>query len=131
MFSRAFLPTSKQKSTNSAQQFPKDLTCTDADFVNMRISLNSIKSAYQKREKQRPDLTKVINVEINVIDQFLSSNPGVLWSINKFIVDAQKKYFVIRTTEVSKYSITCTKGKTTKKVFGTNPKCPKGYKVKA
>jgi len=28
-------------------------------------------------------------------------------------------------------SITCTKGKLTKKVLGTNPKCPKGYKVKA
>ena len=27
-------------------------------------------------------------------------------------------------------SITCIKGKTTKKVSGTNPKCPKGYKVK-
>jgi hypothetical protein len=25
-------------------------------------------------------------------------------------------------------SITCTKGKTSKKVTGTNPKCPKGYK---
>jgi len=31
----------------------------------------------------------------------------------------------------STVSITCTKGKTTKKVSGTNPKCPKGYKVKA
>ena len=27
-------------------------------------------------------------------------------------------------------SITCIKGKTTKKVSGTNPKCPKGYKEK-
>jgi hypothetical protein len=27
----------------------------------------------------------------------------------------------------SSVSITCTKGKTTKKVSGTNPKCPKGY----
>jgi len=31
----------------------------------------------------------------------------------------------------SNVSITCIKGKTTKKVSGTNPKCPKGYKVKA
>ena len=29
-----------------------------------------------------------------------------------------------------KYSITCTKGKTTKKVTGTNPKCPSGFKIK-
>jgi hypothetical protein len=31
---------------------------------------------------------------------------------------------------VTKKTIVCFKGKTTKKVSGTNPKCPKGYKVK-
>ena len=31
----------------------------------------------------------------------------------------------------SSKTISCIKGKTTKKVSGTNPKCPKGYKVKA
>jgi hypothetical protein len=31
---------------------------------------------------------------------------------------------------VPKKTIVCVKGKTTKKVSGTNPKCPKGYKVK-
>ena len=31
---------------------------------------------------------------------------------------------------VSKKTIVCVKGKTTKKVSGTNPKCPKGYKTK-
>lgn len=39
-----------------------------------------------------------------------------------FEIDSQKS--------VSKVEITCTNGKTTKKVSGTNPKCPKGYKVK-
>lgn len=29
-----------------------------------------------------------------------------------------------------KYSISCVKGKLTKKITGTNPKCPKGYKIK-
>ena len=29
-----------------------------------------------------------------------------------------------------KKSLTCVKGKSTKKVSGTNPKCPKGYKLK-
>lgn len=32
---------------------------------------------------------------------------------------------------VSKKTIVCVKGKTTKKVSGTNPKCPKGFKLKA
>ena len=31
---------------------------------------------------------------------------------------------------VTKKTIVCVKGKTTKKVIGTNPKCPKGYKLK-
>ena len=31
---------------------------------------------------------------------------------------------------VTKKTIVCVKGKTTKKVTGTNPKCPKGYKLK-
>jgi hypothetical protein len=31
---------------------------------------------------------------------------------------------------VTKKTIVCVKGKTTKKVNGTNPKCPKGYKIK-
>ncbi len=38
---------------------------------------------------------------------------------------------VIKIRTGNKTTITCTKGKTTKKVSGSNPKCPKGYKVKA
>jgi hypothetical protein len=34
------------------------------------------------------------------------------------------------TTVVDKKTINCIKGKTTKKVTGTNPKCPTGYKLK-
>jgi len=34
------------------------------------------------------------------------------------------------TVVTNKKSITCVKGKSTKKVSGTNPKCPKGYKLK-
>ena len=37
---------------------------------------------------------------------------------------------VIPKPVVSKKTIVCVKGKTTKKVSGTNPKCPKGYKLK-
>jgi hypothetical protein len=38
--------------------------------------------------------------------------------------------FVTPKPIVTKKTIVCVKGKTTKKVSGTNPKCPKGYKVK-
>jgi len=37
---------------------------------------------------------------------------------------------VMITGSVAKKTITCVKGNKTKKVSGTNPKCPKGYKVK-
>jgi len=38
---------------------------------------------------------------------------------------------VIAPTPIAtKKTIVCTKGKTNKKVIGTNPKCPKGYKLK-
>ena len=36
-----------------------------------------------------------------------------------------------KVTAVKKKTITCTKGKLTKKVSGTNPKCPAGFKTKA
>jgi hypothetical protein len=32
---------------------------------------------------------------------------------------------------VTKKTIVCVKGKATKKVSGKNPKCPRGYKLKA
>ena len=38
--------------------------------------------------------------------------------------------FVTPKPIVTKKTIVCFKGKTNKKVSGTNPKCPKGYKVK-
>jgi hypothetical protein len=37
---------------------------------------------------------------------------------------------VMITGSVAKKTITCVKGNKTKKVSGTNPKCPKGYKIK-
>ena len=38
--------------------------------------------------------------------------------------------FVAPKPVVTKKTIVCVKGKTTKKVSGTKPKCPKGYKIK-
>lgn len=53
----------------------------------------------------------------------------------KTIIVYQELFIKSVTSESSNLSdsvkiITCTKGKATKKVSGTNPKCPKGYKVK-
>ena len=37
---------------------------------------------------------------------------------------------IVGVAQSTKKTITCTKGKSTKKVTGTNPKCPSGYKLK-
>jgi hypothetical protein len=45
-------------------------------------------------------------------------------------VSATANIVLTGTTVIAKKTITCVKGKTTKKVTGTNPKCPAGYKIK-
>ena len=44
--------------------------------------------------------------------------------------DFQREVGELMKLASKKFTITCIKGKTTKKVSGTNPKCPKGYKKK-
>ena len=45
-------------------------------------------------------------------------------------VSATASITITDTTVAAKKTITCIKSKTTKKVTGTNPKCPTGYKIK-
>jgi len=45
-------------------------------------------------------------------------------------VSATANITITGTAVTTKKTITCVKGKTTKKVTGTNPKCPAGYKLK-
>jgi hypothetical protein len=45
-------------------------------------------------------------------------------------ISATATVMIAGTVAPTKKTITCVKGKKTKKVSGTNPKCPKGYKVK-
>jgi hypothetical protein len=45
-------------------------------------------------------------------------------------VSATATVMLTGSVVTNKKSITCVKGKSTKKVSGTNPKCPKGYKLK-
>ena len=51
---------------------------------------------------------------------WLSVSPTQLGLVEPFVLDLT----------LNSKPITCIKGKTTKKVSGTNPKCPKGFKVK-
>jgi hypothetical protein len=45
-------------------------------------------------------------------------------------ISATATVMITGSTTPTKKTITCVKGNKTKKVSGTNPKCPKGYKVK-
>jgi hypothetical protein len=45
-------------------------------------------------------------------------------------ISATATVMIAGTVAPTKKTITCVKGKKTKKVSGTNPKCPKGYKIK-
>lgn len=59
---------------------------------------------------------------------------GLLTNVNgqSAVFTPQGNYSFLIDSEVrnSKVSITCVKGKLIKRVSGTNPKCPKGYKIK-
>ena len=46
-------------------------------------------------------------------------------------ISATTTVMIAGTLPPTKKTITCTKGKKTKKVSGVNPKCPKGFKVKS
>jgi hypothetical protein len=45
-------------------------------------------------------------------------------------VSATATTMIVGVAQSTKKTITCSKGKSTKKVTGTNPKCPSGYKLK-
>jgi hypothetical protein len=64
------------------------------------------------------------NIIIDV-SGFQYSKPKLMIKIKKGYKPSAKK---ISTLPAPKYTITCALGATTKKVVGTNPACPKGYK---
>jgi len=45
-------------------------------------------------------------------------------------VSVTSNIFIVGSPVVARKSITCVKGKSTKRVSGVNPKCPKGFKIK-
>ena len=79
---------------------------------------------YEKLESIRPDLGPQILGQIFSINKaLLSGEPNIA-----FLAQAQKQ---LTALQKSKKTISCKKSLLTKKVSGTNPKCPTGYKVKA
>jgi hypothetical protein len=58
-------------------------------------------------------------------------NGWLYLSANGFTYSSPVIKVKLNQAKNQKYSISCVKGKATKKVTGTKPKCPAGYKLKA
>jgi hypothetical protein len=89
-------------------------------------------SRIAKLKIKYPDNSNLISMEAKmlklpiILGSDLSTATYNIVSVNKWL-DGNEKVW----EKTQKKMITCVKGKLTKKVNGINPKCPKGYKVKA
>jgi hypothetical protein len=110
----------QEKLFNQRRFFPTVLLgIGDSDESGFKGSL-SIVSMSENCVKPSTDRVGFAEFTFGKKCQFawLNISPTQLGLIEPFILD-----LTLNTN-----SVTCTKGKTTKKVSGTNPKCPKGYK---
>lgn len=72
------------------------------------------------------------NGENKVATTVINEKNGWLYlSANGFTYSSPLIKVKLTQAKNQRYSISCVKGKATKKVTGTNPKCPKGFKLKA
>jgi len=74
-------------------------------------------------------LTRVSDYEDSIKRLSISLGEYLSYS-HKLTFDTQQKLILEKTAPLKKTSITCVKGKVSKVVKGTNPKCPAGYKKK-
>jgi hypothetical protein len=89
-----------------------------AELMRVRDSLNSYKKVNPKRRIE-------INSTIESLNSALDSKCVADITLLDFQREAQE---LIKSSLKKSATITCIKGKTTKKVSGPNPKCPTGYK---
>lgn len=79
---------------------------------------NEICAASQGLPSANPELLEQIASFLNLPAQVVKPNPTITVSAKPTFQAPSKK----------KITITCTKGRTVKRVTGTNPKCPAGYR---
>ena len=105
---------------NEAQDLADKPLCDSnkAELIRVRDSLNSYKKVNSKRRIE-------INSTIESLNSALDSKCVADVTLLDFQREAQE---LIKSSLKKSATITCIKGKTTKKVSGTNPKCPSGYK---
>jgi hypothetical protein len=115
------IETSKQKSTNSVQQLEYDSVLKD--YQNMMIRISNLRVKYPNQSDLLAMEQKNKSLPI-ILGSNLTTAKFNIISVNRWLNTNEKIW-----EKTQKTIIKCTKGKITKKVSGTNPKCPKGFKL--
>jgi len=114
-------------------------------FNLSNLDLESLKYAYQDTIDKEKDYLKAKPCDVPYASYDQQSNSNILVTDSKALCESAQRNLDFLNSEIAKalkrsqpipstsvspkaLTITCIKGKTTKKVSGTNPKCPKGYK---
>ena len=95
------------------------------DYEDLMLRIVQLKIKYPNNSNLIGMEAKMLKLPI-ILGSDLSTAKYNIVSVNKWL-DGNEKVW----EKTQKKTITCFKGKFTKKVNGINPKCPKGYKVKA
>jgi hypothetical protein len=82
------------------------------------VSKGKICEIYVYSSALKEGRAKNLDLDNISLDKNSTGNPRVMFVIQETTLTPPKN---------SKQTINCVKGKTTKKISGTNPKCPKGY----
>jgi predicted nucleic acid-binding Zn-ribbon protein len=88
--------------------------------------LSSLSQDFVKFKKVNPSKSDEVDSTLARLNSALNSNCVAEITL----ADFQREYQDLTKSSSKKTTITCTKGKLTKKVTAINPKCPKGYKKK-
>jgi len=117
------------------------------EFSQSNLDLESLKYAYQETIDKEKNYLQAKPCEVPYEWHDQQSNSNILVKDNRALCESAQRNLDFLNSEIARASkllqpmssttvspklvnITCIKGKTTKKVSGTNPKCPKGYKKK-
>lgn len=121
-------------------------------FIQSDLNLESLKYAYQETIDKEKDYLQAKPCDVPYTSYDQQSNSNIMLKDNNALCESSQRNLDFLNSEISralkllqptpsptptkvavakKILINCVKGKITKKVSGTNPKCPKGYKIKA
>lgn len=110
--------------------------CSDLNG-DLKVSIfnaNSYKSLYPNSSNvfqgliaSAPKEVNCSTVSLSTIDSDLNSQRKLINAFDAALISALE---TAKLSAIKKTTITCTKGKLSKKIVGLNPKCPSGYKKK-